>query len=44
LSLTEAIMVDDRPNWGRELLARVLSYNLMSVATFFLFVKTRRGA
>jgi SAM-dependent methyltransferase len=43
LSLTEAIMVDDRPNWGRELLARVLSYNLMSVATFFLFVKTRRG-
>jgi len=42
LSLTEAIMVDDRPNWVRELLARVLPHNLMSVAIFFLFVKSEQ--
>ena len=43
LSLTESIMVDDRPNWGRELMARVLPNNLMSAATFLLFVKSKRG-
>jgi 2-polyprenyl-3-methyl-5-hydroxy-6-metoxy-1,4-benzoquinol methylase len=43
LILTEAIMVDERPNWGRELLARVLPNNLMSVAIFFLFVKSKQG-
>lgn len=43
LSQTEAIMVDDRPNRVRELLARVLPYNLMSVAVFFLFVKSKQG-
>jgi hypothetical protein len=44
LSMAESIMVDDRPNRGRELLARVLSYNLMSVAIFFLFVKSEQEA
>jgi SAM-dependent methyltransferase len=41
LSLTEKIMVDDQPNWVRELASRVLPYNLTSVAMFFLFVKSR---
>jgi len=43
LSLTEAIMVDDHPNWIRELLARVFPNNLMSVAVFFLFGKSEQG-
>jgi len=43
LSLTESIMVDDQPNRVRELLARVLPNNLMSVATFFLFLKSKQG-
>jgi SAM-dependent methyltransferase len=43
LSLTESIMVDDQPNRVRELLARVLPNNLMSVATFFLFLKVKQG-
>jgi len=43
LSLAEAIMVDDHPNRVRELLARVLPHNLMSVAMFFLFVKSEQG-
>jgi hypothetical protein len=42
LSLTESIMVDDQPNRVRELLARVLPNNLMSVATFFLFLKSKQ--
>ena len=44
LRLTESIMVDDRPNRIRELMARVLPRNLMSVATFFLFVKSKQDA
>jgi hypothetical protein len=43
LSVEEAIMVDERPNWVREILARVLTHNLMCVAIFFLFVKSEQG-
>jgi len=43
LSLTESIMVDDRPNWTREILARVFPRNLMSVAVCFLFVKQNQA-
>jgi hypothetical protein len=43
LILTESIMLDERPNWVRELLARVFSKNLMSVAVCFLFVKSKQG-
>jgi SAM-dependent methyltransferase len=39
LTWTDSVMVDDRRNLGRELLARILPANLMAVATFITFVK-----
>jgi SAM-dependent methyltransferase len=41
LSVTEFVMVDERPNAAREALSRVFSVNLMCVAAFF---DLRRGA
>ena len=39
LSVTESIMVDERQNTPREILAQVLPLNLMAVASFHLFTR-----